>query len=133
MPILKRQLDLRPISSDSRNLQIDFKILKILPVMAALFYAICKKSSGHCRAHMRSYLPFLGEHNFLWFYSFRPQKTSPQNIVSTHTSNTLHMVNFLALLKETCQIQFSGRLFDYITAWILLFRFAAPLVPSKIW
>jgi hypothetical protein len=41
------------------------------------------------------------------------------------------MVNFLSLPKENYQIQFSGRLFDFIAAWILLFRFTAWLAPSK--
>jgi hypothetical protein len=47
MPILKRQLILRSINSGDRNLLIDFNLLPILPAMATVFYAICKKSSGH--------------------------------------------------------------------------------------
>jgi hypothetical protein len=81
---------------------------------------------------MRPYFPFFAKHNFLWFYSFEHKKASPQNVVSTHTSNIPHMVNFFSLLIETSQIQFFGRLFDFITAWILLFRFTARLVPPKI-
>jgi hypothetical protein len=65
MPILKRQLDLQSISSGGRNLRIDFNMLQIVAVMAAFFFAICKKSSGHCRAHMRPYFPFFAKHNFL--------------------------------------------------------------------
>jgi len=49
MPILKRQLILRSINSGGRNLLIDFNSLPILPAMATVFYAICKKSSGHYR------------------------------------------------------------------------------------
>jgi len=37
---------------------------------------------------------------FLYFYSFEHKKASPQNIVSSHTSSTPHMVNFLESLKE---------------------------------
>ena len=133
MPILKRQLNLRPVSSGGRNFLIDFKLLPILPIMAVVFYAICKKSSGRYRAHMRPDFSFFAGHNFLWFYSFEYKNAPPQNVVSTHTSNIPHMVNFLSLLKEKFQIQFSGRLFDFIAAWILLFRFTARLLPSKTW
>jgi hypothetical protein len=65
MRILKRQLNLRPVSSGGRNLLIDFKLLPILPEMAVVFYAICKNSSVHDRAHMRSDFSFFAEHNFL--------------------------------------------------------------------
>jgi hypothetical protein len=62
---LKRQLNLRPVSSSGRNLLIDFKLLPIIPVMAVVFYAICKKSGGHQRAHMQPDFSFFAEHNFL--------------------------------------------------------------------
>jgi hypothetical protein len=43
MPTLKRQLDLQSISSGGRNLRIDFNMLQIVAVMAALFFCNLQK------------------------------------------------------------------------------------------
>jgi len=95
MPILKCQLILRLISSGGRNLLIDFNLLPILPAMATVFYAICKKSSGHYRFTCCLISQFLPTTLFYDFILLRIKKASPQNIVLTHTSNIPHMVIFL--------------------------------------
>jgi len=80
---------------------------------------------------MQSYFPFLVGHTFLYFYSFEHKKASPQNIVSTQPSSTPHMVNFSVNLKEIRPMHSFRRLLYFITAWILLIRLAALLVPSE--
>ena len=132
MSTLRPKPNLRPIRDRGRNFRIDFNMLQILAAIAVSFFAICKKWSGDYRAHMQPYFPFLGEHSFLYFYSFEHKKASPQNIVSTQPSSTPHMVNFWGVLKETRPMH-SFSVQSYLsTAWILLIRFSTRLVPSEI-
>lgn len=127
---LRPKLNLRSNRSRGRNFRINFNMLQIFPALTTLFFAICKKLGRRVPGTRSVLFPFYSEFIFLYFYSFDLQKASLQNVVSTQPSSTPHMVNFLSALQETRPMHSSRRLLYFITAWILLIRFAARLVPS---
>jgi len=106
-------------------------MLQILPVITTSVFAICKKLRRRLPGTPADFFSIFAEYSFLNFYSFEHKQPFPQNVVSTPNSSTPHMVNFWVVLKETRPLYFSRRLFYFITAWILLIRFAARLVSSE--
>ena len=131
MPTLRPRLKLWSIRNKGRNFQIDFNMLQILPEIPASFFANCKKMKRRFLSTRAALFSIFGRTQFFIFLFFEHKKASPQNIVSTHTSSTPHMVNFQIVLKETRPMHSSCGLLYFITAWILLIRFAARLVPSE--
>jgi hypothetical protein len=91
MPTLRPKLNLRPIRDRGRNFRIDFNMLQILPAIAALYFAICKKTKQRLLGTHAALFSIFGRTQFFYIFILLSIKKPPHKILYRRTPQ-VHLI-----------------------------------------